>query len=79
MSCEVWAFVCDKFLYLGTNTGKAFSHLSDISFLSQNNRPDAPDYVILITNEKSEDDVEEPVRLVKETGAKVSDVSTQQS
>nr|CAB3266734.1 sushi, von Willebrand factor type A, EGF and pentraxin domain-containing protein 1 [Phallusia mammillata] len=41
----------------GTNTGRALTYVAENSFASPSNRPDAHDYVILITDDVSDDEV----------------------
>jgi len=49
----------------GTNTGRALRYLSESSLASSSNRPNAGDYVILITDGASQDDVITPATTLK--------------
>ena len=59
--------------FQGTNTGQALVHASNVMFDRRNgNRPDIPDYLIVITDGTSLDSVKYGARLLRENNIHVS-------
>ncbi|XP_076807337.1 sushi, von Willebrand factor type A, EGF and pentraxin domain-containing protein 1-like [Clavelina lepadiformis] len=55
----------------GSNTGRALAHVATNSLKASGNRPEAHDYVILVTDGESEDDVEAAAQNLRDQDATV--------
>ena len=58
---------------LGTFTGKALDHARTVSFSRQSgNRPSVPDYLLVITDGESDDDLTHNAQLLRDDNVHVS-------
>jgi len=67
-----WLFAVYTFCFLGTHTGNALEYVLENMFTSSENRRDVQDFVFVVTDGISTDDVVDPARRLREYGATVS-------